>query len=290
MPEVTVNRLRDVVLLGPLSLDRYVNDARPDVVLPGGGVLNTAVHWSVEGIPSTVLSRVGDDSSAFLEMLFRHDIDSSSALVRSGPSCSVHVAIGPDRQPSMNGFDEGVWRGLRLSPDEDTIVAAAKHLHVVLVTGSVDEIVRLHAEGRLGEVTVSGDFLSFRRYSVERFASIIEHLDIAFVGWPGASDDPTIEAISSVVFLLRKLAVITMGARQVVAFDGRDGAAVIRVYAVDSVPVAGTTAGCGDAFIASFLSTWWATSDLGASVAAGMRHGALATAWQWALPDAAYER
>ena len=277
-----------IVLLGPLSIDRYVGEGAPAVAVPGGGVMNMAVHWANDGIASTVLSRVGADASALVAMLRHHAITSSSALVCPGSSSSVEVSIGADRQPSMNRFQEGVWHELRLTTEEDAIVAAAKHLHVVLVTGGVDELARLSAAGTLRSVTVSGDFLSFRRYTIERFASTMAHLGIAFVGWPGPPDDPVVDALAGVVFELGKLAVVTMGASRVVVFDGRHGATDKHVFPVEAQRVTGTTAGCGDAFIARFLSTWWATGDIGRSVTAGMRHGALATSWRWALPDSAY--
>ncbi|MEO7079055.1 MAG: hypothetical protein ABIY38_09195, partial [Rhodococcus sp. (in: high G+C Gram-positive bacteria)] len=73
----------------------------------------------------------------------------------------------------------------------------------------------------------------------------------------------------------------------VLTFDGRSDEPATHVYPVVAVPVHGSTSGCGDAFIASFLSTWW-TSNLERSVAAGMKNGALATAWRRALPDSAY--
>jgi sugar/nucleoside kinase (ribokinase family) len=60
-------------------------------------------------------------------------------------------------------------------------------------------------------------------------------------------------------------------------------------YPTVAVPVAGSTIGCGDAFIASFLMAHQAGASLGESVAAGQAAGAAATAWSLPLPDEAYE-
>jgi sugar/nucleoside kinase (ribokinase family) len=89
---------------------------------------------------------------------------------------------------------------------------------------------------------------------------------------------------------LGRLLVVTMGARAVRIFDGRPGQAQPdRRYPVDAVPVAGTTLGCGDAFIAWFLDEWWRSRDLDAAVARGMIGGARTTAWPRPLPDEAYD-
>ena len=50
--------MNDNLLLGPASLDRYVAQG---VVLPGGGALNMAYHWSRLGMPFRFLTRIGDD-------------------------------------------------------------------------------------------------------------------------------------------------------------------------------------------------------------------------------------
>ena len=55
------------------------------------------------------------------------------------------------------------------------------------------------------------------------------------------------------------------------------------------VEVAGTTLGCGDAFIAWFLDELWRSNDLDAAVTQGMIGGARATAWPHPLPDDAYD-
>ena len=55
------------------------------------------------------------------------------------------------------------------------------------------------------------------------------------------------------------------------------------------VEVAGTTLGCGDAFIAWFLDELWRSGSHDRAVAQGMIGGALATAWDRPLPDDAYD-
>lgn len=274
------------LLFGALSLDIYLGR---DLVLPGGGVLNMAWAWRQAGFPFHLLTRIGDDRpDVFLEFLDRHSIPySAGSIVGAGPSASIDIVIQPDRQPHMDHFVEGVWAGLQLTEEEASLVASGERLHAVLVEGVVAEIHRLGDAGRLRQLTVSADFLGLRHYTVERFARTMAHVDIGFVGWPGALDDPTVAGIKATAFELQKLVIVTLGARGVVVLDGR-AAPAERFVPVTPVEVVGTTVGCGDAFIAAFLAHLWRDGEVLAAVEAGKIAGAAATAWRRPLPDAAY--
>lgn len=88
----------------------------------------------------------------------------------------------------------------------------------------------------------------------------------------------------------RRVLVVTTGARGVWVFDGRpDAGDRERRYTVERVDVAGTTPGCGDAFIAWFPDELWRRNAIDAAVAQGMIGGAQATAWPRPLPDDAYD-
>jgi sugar/nucleoside kinase (ribokinase family) len=275
------------LLLGPASLDIYLGR---DLVLPGGGALNMAWHLRDEPDPFVLLTRVGDDRpDVFRAFLERHGIvHPERSLVAPGPSCSIDIEIRPDLQPWMDNFVEGVWADYRTTPDEQALVASARSLHVVLVEGAIRELARLHAAGALAEPEVTADFLGFRHYTVDRFAETMAQVDVGIVGWPGERDDPVVAGIREVAHRLGKLVVVTQGSREVRVFDGRaDGVGDVSVPVVP-VPVLGTTVGCGDAFVAGFLGEWRRSRDVLASIEAGKRLGAAATAWRRPLPDAAY--
>jgi sugar/nucleoside kinase (ribokinase family) len=283
----------ETLLFGTISLDRYV-DGGPALpsgdVLPGGGILNMAWQWRRLGRPFTVLTRVGDEDGgpirAFLE---RHSIPHlPSELVAPGTSSSIDIRIEPDRQPFMDNFVGGVWDGLRTTPAERAAIGDARRLHSVLVEGTIAELARLAAEGALRHLAVSADFLGFRHYTVERLAQTMAHVDVGFIGWPGAEDAIEVDGMRGVAWDLERLLVVTMGARAVHVFDGRRGARSERRFSVTPVPVAGTTLGCGDAFIAWFLDELWRTDDVARAVARGQEGGALATRWLRPLPDEAY--
>lgn len=278
------------LLLGTISLDHYIASGE---VLPGGGVLNMAWHWRRLGRGFEVLTRLGtSDGGPIKAFIDRHGIATVSRkeLAAEGASSAIDIEILPDRQPHMDNFVPGVWANYRLTPRERDSLRTARRLHTVLVEGAIAEVARLAADGALAGIEVSADFLGFRHYTVARLAETMRHVDLGFIGWPGTEDDPTVAGIRDVAFDLGRVLVVTMGARSVQIFDGRPGAGRRRErrYPVQAVEVAGTTLGCGDAFIAWFLDELWRSDDLDAAVAQGMIGGARATAWPRPLPDDAY--
>lgn len=274
------------LLFGPLSVDRYVDEG---IDLPGGGVLNMAYHWAHGEVPFRLLSRIGDDQvELFRSFLDRHGIATLPSLVAPGVSSSIDIVMRDDRQPWMDHFVEGVWADVRWTDDDRLELRQAERVHAVLVDAVAQAIDDLGADGVLDAPLVSGDFLSFRHYSVERFAQTMQWLDLGFIGWPGAPDHPTIGGVRDVAFDQGTLVVVTMGADGVLLLDGRPEQRRERFVPVQAVAVDGTTVGCGDAFIAAFLATWWQSDDLDAAVQAGMAAGAAATRWMRPLPDAAF--
>ena len=283
-------------LLGALSLDIYIGR---NLVLPGGGALNMAWHWAQAGEPFTLLSRVGDDQPAvFADFLGRSGIAAAPELVGHGASASIDIVIEPDLQPHMDNFVEGVWASFASTPAEEALIAASPRLHLVLVEGAIRELARLSASGVVGAGAgaavgpeVTADFLGFRHYTVERLAQTMRAVDVGFIGWPGAADDPAVSGIRDVAHALGRLIVVTLGSRGVLVLDGRPsaqgGIGDVAVPVVP-IPVVGTTVGCGDAFVAAFLASWRVRRDVLAAVEAGKAAGAAATVWRRPLPDAAY--
>ena len=274
------------ILLGAASLDIYKDSG---LVLPGGGCLNMAYHWRQLHFPHLYLTRIGPDGeSVFLDFFRRHQIDYlPDCVVGAGRSPAVDVTILLDGQPFMDNFVEGVLADFQLTPAEEQLMAEAEQVHTVLVNSLVQELGRLNRIGRLERPFISADFLDFRHYTVERLAETLAIVDLGFVGWPNEADDPMLHDMRQVVFDLGKLLVVTLGSRGVLVWDGRSIPREL-FFAVEPVPVQGTTIGCGDAFIAYFLAEFWRTGNLPAAVVQGKLGGALATKWQRPLPEKAY--
>ena len=273
------------VLLGTLSLDRYVDFGFD---LPGGGVLNMAWHWRQLGQDFELVSRVGKaDADLFEGFLARHGIPHDpDALLSPEPSSSIDIRFQEDRQPHMDNFVPGAWGSFRCTSEEERRVTAAPAFHTVLVEGAIAETMRLGEAGLLPAGHVSADFLGFRHYTPERMADTLRFVDLGFVGWPGAPDDAGVAEIVALAEQLGRVIVITFGAQGVRVVDGPRRTDTW--FPVHAIPVAGTTVGCGDAFIAAFLHRWWDSGDAAAAVAAGAERGALATAWNRPIPDDAY--
>jgi sugar/nucleoside kinase (ribokinase family) len=274
------------VVIGPLSCDRYLDEG---IVLPGGGALNMAYHWSQLLMSFTLLSRIGDDCpELFRAFLDRHHITTNEQLVTTGVSASIDIEVQADRDVSMNNFVEGVWSSFHFSPEEHAQVVAAQRLHLVLVEPVVQEFLQVAPLWPLTSRAVSVDFLSFRRWSIERFVEVMACADIGFIGWPHAPDDRRVAALRDAAFALERLVIMTLGDKGVLVFDGRNQAHHSEHVRIVSQRVTGTTVGCGDAFIAAFLAACWDGASVRAAVEAGCVQGALTTQFQRPLPDDAY--
>jgi fructoselysine 6-kinase len=276
------------VVFGPIMADRYVNTR---LMYPGGGALNVAYHLQMRGLEPFLLSRVGNDAAGarLLAFLRAHGIaHDARCITTEGATSSIDITMQADRQPAMDNFIEGVWDGFRLSESEEHVASCAARLHTVMVGAVPAELERIGELGQLRDAFVSADFLSFRRYPIERFANALRHIDLAFIGWPGDANDETVRAIRTVAFKMAKIVVITMGERPTRVFDGR-GTAAEHVVPVEALPVSGTTVGCGDAFIAAFLASCWSGGSLLHATAKGHAGGGSATLTEHALPDEAYE-
>lgn len=274
------------VLIGPASVDRFLDSGES---VPGGGALNMAYHWSQLDKSFVFVTRVAsDDEPMFRGFFERHGIAVTPAMSMAGESCTVDVIIQGDRQPWMDNFVEGVWSDFTLSDEEVELVASGQPVHAVLVDVVDRELLRLADEGRFAEAHLTGDFLSFRHFSPERFTRSFEHLDVGFVGWPGDASDPVVEQLGGLVRRFGNVLVVTFGSAGVRVFDGRSDSVDRQWFDVEARPVVGTTIGCGDSFIAAFLADWHEHGDVAQAVAAGKLLGALATGWDRALPPSAY--
>ncbi|MGA0359986.1 MAG: PfkB family carbohydrate kinase [Ilumatobacteraceae bacterium] len=275
-------------LVGPASIDRYIDEA---VELPGGGALNMAYHWRSAGHPVTLLSRVArDHATAFDRFVAEHGIAVTDGWYAAGDPCSIDIRITADQQPAMDGFVEGVLGEFRPKPAEVDAIVDGTPTHFVLVD-VVDAALHAIAADRPADATRArwtGDFLGFRHMTGERFSATMAHLELGIVGWPGDPDDVKVTELAARAADLGRTLVVTFGSQGILAVDSRGSDRVDRWFDVEARQVTGTTIGCGDAFAAAALSTWFETSDLAAAVDAGRRLGADATEWVRPLPDSAY--
>jgi hypothetical protein len=185
----------DARLVGPLSIDRYLERGED---LPGGGALNMAYHWARRDLRCEMISRVAaDGAELFGAFLDRNDIGHTPDLVQVGAACTVDIRFADDRQPMMDNFVEGILGDFRLTDAEAERLVSGVPAHLVLVDVIDDELHRLAGERPLDGARLTGDFLSFRHFTPERFSASMQWLDVGFIGWPGSMISSPVEMIAT---------------------------------------------------------------------------------------------
>ena len=277
------------VLFGLVCLDIYT---RTGDIRPGCGLLHNAYHLQQLAAAPLLLTRLGQEQRDIFHQFFRRNqlTTLTDSLVAPGHSATIDIDIQPSGEAVITNFRLGVWSDFRLVPTEAEQLAQAKNIHTVLVEGFLTEFQRLNRQGQFKQAFVSADFLSFRNFSPATFAEILPYINLGFIGWKGELTDPTVRAIREVVQAHRCLLLLTLGERGIQVFDSRQpGDFRSPFFAVQPVPVQGNTNGCGDAFISYFLAEYWRSQDLEKAIEQGKIGGARATAWNYALPDEAYQ-
>ena len=160
--------------------------------------------------------------TVFRAFLARHGIPAEPTLVMPG-TLGVDRHRHPARPPAVHGplRRGGLGDVPARARSEEAVLAGTRGLHVVLVEGAIRELRRLAAAGLTSGLEVTADFLSFRHYTLQRFAGTMTDVDVGFVGWPGDPNDDQVRGLRAVAHDHRKLVVATFGAHGVRVFDGR---------------------------------------------------------------------
>ena len=277
------------VLFGAVCLDYYTNDG---TIRPGCGILHNAYHLQQLGAQPRLITRIGaQDADYFLAFFRKHGINIlPECLIAPGDPASIRITLDAAGEAHMSHFRAGVWQHFQLTAAEEEALAQATHLHMVMLNEVAPEFLRLHKAGKLQQTLTSADFLALQHFSLAEFTELLGHLHIAFIGWRGDPADPRLETIRQAAAAHHALVIVTLGARGIQAFDALTTPDLqTHFFPVEAIPVQGNTNGCGDAFISYFLAEYWQSRNLAAAINRGKIGGALATAWPFALPVAAYE-
>jgi sugar/nucleoside kinase (ribokinase family) len=284
-----------VVVVGDAALDvvaRHTgpivhgDDVRAKVTLsPGGAAANTAAWLAHLGVPTTLVSRVGDDPAGtqVRRWLAAAGVDCAFTVDRSATTGCVVVLVDAGGQRSMLP-DRGA--NAALSPDDLVDLAGAAHLHlsgyVLLDPPSRPAGVAALAAARAAGLTTSVDPQAANLISDPAgLVDLVRDVDLflpneAELARLTGSPDP----VSAAGLLAHGAVAVTLGAAGA-AWVTRDGT-------VHSVPATAATCvdttGAGDAFNAGLLRSWLRDPDPGAALRAGTRTAAAATAVTGAWP------
>ena len=272
------------VLWGVVCLDHYT---ATDQLLPGCGILHNAYHLQQLGAAPLLVTRLGNDDAATIKQFLtrNHIAVHPDPLIVPGVCARIEITVDASGAARVYDFMAGVWGDYRLTPAQEAHLMAAQHLHVVLTAPVLGEFGRLCAQAKLQRPLISADFLALYDFDAMTFAETVRSVDVAFIGYQGALDDPLLQTLARAAQEAGALAIFTLGERGVLICEPQRAP---RLEQVEAVPVTGSTNGCGDAFFSYFLDEYRRCRDLERALARGKQGGALATTWRHALPDAAY--
>jgi fructoselysine 6-kinase len=231
----------------------------------GGNAVNLAIQCRMCGLTEvSVLGAAGQDryESEIRRRLENRQIDASHFYRLPGKTASNRIYINEqgDRYFLPDSWDGGVYADYRLT-DEDWAFANAHHL-VSMVT--VDEnftaaLTRLNAP-----VLLHADFLDTRNFDL--LESNLDRIDIAFF----SGDEEVVERAKSIARSRTAFIVVTLGAQGSVALRHD------QVLYQPALPVSNIvdTTGCGDAFQAAFVCSWYRHYNLQQALLSGSQAAA----------------
>ncbi|WP_201829989.1 carbohydrate kinase family protein [Microvirga zambiensis] len=266
--DIIFTGLQDMPVLGR---ERFAEDV---AIAAGGGAYITAAHLSSLGRPAALLTRLGTDS---LSRSLDPELEASgidlSFIERSedaGPQPTVALSKGGER--AFISRRAGTSRPATL--ERALSASDIAHLHIAefaTLRDNPDVIALARDRGLTISLDPSWDDQLIRRDS--DFFRLCEGIDIFL---PNVEEGEALTGETSDDMILRRL---SESYPLVVLKRGEQGALACHGSTVASagarpVDVVDTT-GAGDAFNAGFLHSWLGTSNLEASLAAGVEAGSL---------------
>jgi sugar/nucleoside kinase (ribokinase family) len=292
-----------IVVLGDLMIDVVAvtrtpvavgSDTPASVRMSGGGsAANTAAWLAAAGTTTSLIGRVGDDStgrSAVTE-LDGIGVDVRVAVDPDHPTGMCVIVSTPDGQRSMFP-DTGANGWIRDVDLPDDVFVPGAHLHVagyaLLSEGSRPAAVAALELARGRGMTTSVDPSSagpLAAIGPARFLSWTENVDLLL------PNEAEAVLLSGAADPFRAGSELAGRFGQVVVKLGRSGAAWFagdRVVPAAPPPVeAVDTTGAGDCFAAGFLPAWLAGEGPASALAAGCRLAAQVVARHGARPEGA---
>lgn len=235
------------VYVGDCGVDDYSGK-----LYPGGCGLNVAYYANQAGLKIDLVSCVGNDENGNIPLDIVKKIDLNIAHIHrlNGATPKQIIRILPDGEKKFISYDPGVISGFRLNQGDIKFIKK----HDILLTIYYSQIDHLFSE--VMEINFQGtkiiDFMDGKDFKkdinfVKRYAS---WWDIGFFGLT-FTDKILINDLILLAKDTHKNIVITLGSQGSLAVWNK------KIYRQKLKPfkVVDTT-GCGDAYLAGFLSSW----------------------------------
>lgn len=249
-----------IICVGECTVDHYL-DLQEQYV--GGISLNFAVHSKRCGAEQvSVVSCVGTDTAGVqvLDKLSRERIDASHIVSLPGKTARQDIRLieGGERVFPSGGFQVGVLASFQLRETDLTFI----HHHDILAAPLYSQIEPLFIQV-IKDSCFQGkrvaDFLDASDYTAgdnpkEVIETYLDHLDLIFI----SGTQTTIDALRPLSPHYQGLIVITLGAEGSIALS--QGRQIYQPAIAVAAPIDST--GCGDAFQATFTTTYFQTGNI----------------------------
>ncbi len=234
--------MKRLACFGSCCIDYYTSLDTP-AAFAGGGPLNTAVHCTRLGLPSSLISCAGDDSYGTLihNALKDNYVDDSHFHIRKGSTAFCETALeGIER--ILGDYEEGVMRDFHLDDRDIRFL----HDHDILLTDLWGNQSHVYQDPLLSKQIKVFDAAD--RPDDPAALAVIPYTDILFFSADGPPD--------AVLQKMLSLAEICPG--MIIATRGSGGSVCLHQGTFTSMgivhaPIIKDTMGAGDSFIAGFL-------------------------------------
>jgi fructoselysine 6-kinase len=231
--------------VGDNCIDRYLPPVNQTFV--GGNALNVSVYLRQHGAAASYVGVVGDDADGrrVLEALHQRGIDTSHIRVLAGETAFSDIRL--DEQSNREFVAEylGPKPAGFLSAEAIAFIAGHDLVHTTLLGGTADDLPRIK---QAGARNISMDY--GERAPEDFIQQTLPFVDLAFFSLPEERYQEARTLAERIRETGPRLAVVTMGARGSLGYDGQAHfQPAVRVQVVD-------TLGAGDAFIGTFLADY----------------------------------
>lgn len=263
----------------------YVGDCGVDLigekVRPGGCALNVSYYLHKLKQNIDVLTWVGNDDGSKVVINTLNDIGADEIGIHqiSGQTPAQLISIQPGGEKKFESYEPGVLASVKLTEaDQDFI-----NQHQILITLCYSQIVDLFEQ--VTHLEFDGlkvvDFMSLADFNFDLnfVKKYVNWFDIALFGLNENQTD-LIDQIKTMSKEYQKLSIVTLGSAGSKVFWGEQ-----EYFQPTTATKVVDTTGCGDAFLAGFLSEFAQSQNIEQSMKSGSNLAAQVSTYVGAIPE-----